>query len=258
VYPGDRFVFVHQPKTGGTFVTSCLERLLGPVRPPGPLDRLRARLAGVAAVPHKHGTCNDIPPSHRGKQVVSVVRNPFDRYVSQYEYAWWKSHERPWRDAEALRARWPSWPDLSFPEFVVASGVPAFRRLRGWTGSDGDAPGLQAEQFVRFYFREPERAVARMDDAYLAARAFEADMHPVRFLRMESLNADLHAFLREQGHAAERIAWILEEGKILPEGSRRGERPWQEYFTPELAALVRRRDRLLFALFPWYDGTLPR
>jgi hypothetical protein len=111
---------------------------------------------------------------------------------------------------------------------------------------------------VRFYFREPEAALARMDAAYLDARGWERDMHAVRFLRMESLNADLHAFLLELGLPAERLAFILGEGKILPEGSRRDATPWQERFTPELAALVRRRDRLLFSVFPWYDGTLPR
>jgi hypothetical protein len=80
-------------------------------------------------------------------------------------------------------------------------------------------------------------------------------MHPVRFLRTERLNEDLHAFLLETGFAPAEVAFVLEEGRILPAGAKRARtRPWPEYYTPATKALVRRRERLLFALFPGFDG----
>jgi hypothetical protein len=55
------------------------------------------------------------------------VRNPHDRYVSQYAFPWWKEHPpREWFDLDAVRAKYPHWPEVFFEEFVDA-----FRRLKG-------------------------------------------------------------------------------------------------------------------------------
>lgn len=250
----ERFVYVHQPKTGGTFVAAMLGRLLPPPPAPRPFARRLAGLLGrrPPARPHKHGTCNDVPEAFRGAPLVATVRNPFDRYVSQYEFGWWKDHERDWIDREALKRRFPVFPELTFPEFLEAA-VDAFQKLRAPGVPPERRPGLQTEQFVRFYFREPDRAFPLVDEAYCAARRWEADMHPVRFLRMERLNRDLHDFLVGVGYSPAEVAFILEEGKVFPRGSGKREgRPWREYYTPELRRLVMQRERLLLAMFPEY------
>ncbi len=111
-----RFVFIHQPKTGGTFVTRVLYRLLGdPLDPTDPS-------APIAEI-NKHGTCREIPASHRGIPILAAVRNPFERYVSQYEFAWWKRDLPPWVDVDTVRARYPHFPNLSFEEFITAAQV---------------------------------------------------------------------------------------------------------------------------------------
>ena len=93
-----------------------------------------------------------------------------------------------------------------------------------------------------------------MDDAYIAARKFEQDMYPVRFLHMEDINRQLHDFLVESGHRQEDVAFVLEQGKVAPEGPARADGSnWSTFYTPELKARVRHRERLLFALFPEYD-----
>lgn len=250
-----KFVYVHLPKTGGTFVTSVLERLLKPPKPRTPWGRLLRRVRGrVYRDTNKHGTCSEIPPSHRGLPVVSTIRNPFDRYVSQYEFAWWKEQTREWIDRRGLRERFPRFPDLTFPEFVDAASS-CFHQMKDSPLRGEDALGFHSEQFVRYFFRDPKGAWPRIDEAYIRERRFEADMHPVRFLRQESLNGDLHRFLLEVGFPEEEVAFVPDEGRILPEGGKpRKVRDWRGYYTPELRALVRRRERLLFALFPEYDA----
>ena len=54
---------------------------------------------------------------------------------------------------------------------------------------------------------------------------------------------------------AERVAFVPGHGRVLPENAAAVERPrdWRTYYTPELAAHVRRNDALLFRLFPDYD-----
>jgi hypothetical protein len=232
------FVYIHQPKTGGTFVTALLGRVFGTAM----LDL------------NKHGTCAEIPASHRGLPIVATARNPYDRYYSQYAFGWFKEHPpREWFDMDMVRARYPRWPEVSFDQFVDGA-IDGFRRMKTSPLAPEDQPGFHSEQFVRYYFREPERAYPRIDDVYIAARRFEEDMHRVRFLRMENLNRELHDLLVALGHPASKLGFILEEKKILPEGSRRGTADsWEAMFSPALKARVRRRERLLFAIFPDYD-----
>ncbi|HYI07972.1 MAG TPA: hypothetical protein VEK57_02770 [Thermoanaerobaculia bacterium] len=212
----DRFVYVHQPKTGGTFVTSVLFRLhdfrwtrwthlQSAFR--GSLVH-RNRYGTFVYNNHKHGGRAAIPAAQRHKPVLATARNPYDLYVSQYEFGWWKRREY---------RRWFR-PDLSFEEYVRVAG---------------EAFGPLAQQFLRFHD-------GRVDD--------------VRFVTTDRLNEGLHDFLAETGYAAEDIAFVRELPKILPKGKgRHSEQTWEKFYTPELKQLVRTREHDLFTLFPQFD-----
>lgn len=108
------FVYIHQPKTGGSFVTRVLQSLY------------TGRAIHDPQVPapqsfHKHGTCSDIPTTHRNIPLLGCIRNPFERYVSQYEFAWWKQELPPWTNLNEVHSRFPHFPDLSFEEFITGS-----------------------------------------------------------------------------------------------------------------------------------------
>lgn len=65
------------------------------------------------------------------------------------------------------------------------------------------------------------------------------------------LNHGLYQFLRKLDFPHEEIAFILEHNKVLPrKGGRREDQAWEKYYTPELKALVRRRERVMFEMFP--------
>src|SRR5262245_41967068 len=94
----DRFVYLHLPKTGGTFVTQILVALhssdQGLWARLQNLPRWRARhfngpLGMLIWHPNKHGIRSEIPIEHQAKLVLGTVRNPFDRLVSAYEFGWW-------------------------------------------------------------------------------------------------------------------------------------------------------------------------
>ena len=248
----DRLVFIHLPKTGGTFVTKILRDIHR--RRVGPLAKLKGKLLGWGYTDtNKHGTCEEIPAELRARPILGIVRNPYDRYVSRYEYGWWKENPRAWWDWNRIRAKYPKFPELTFPEFLdVGSGM--LHKIRSDRLPEEARLGTYSEEFVRFYFREPARVFPLVDDAYIAARAWEKDMHPVRFLKTETLNRDLHAALLAVGYPADAIEFILTAEKVLPPGGKpRSGAKWEKYYTPELKALVRRRERLLFTLFPEYD-----
>ena len=84
----DKFVYVHHPKTGGTFVNSVLRQLYKVEN-----NVPRERRYGEFAWRRKHRPCRKIPEEHRGKLVLATVRNPYDWWVSAYEFGWWKRKE---------------------------------------------------------------------------------------------------------------------------------------------------------------------
>jgi hypothetical protein len=247
-----RFVFIHWPKTGGTFVTQVIRRIHKKDR--SWMRRALGRFVGFGYTDlNKHGGCSEMPPAAAGLPIVSTVRNPYDHLVSTFEYAWWKRFPDPWVDWEKVRRALPTCPEFTFAEYVTFSTT-----MRGQLPPQPVPPedrlGFQSETFVRLFFRDPAAAWPRIDDAYIAARGWEKDMHPVHFLRTERLNAELRAWLTGVGYAPERTAFLEKQDRIYPEGSKRTkDMDWHGYYTPELKAAVRRRERLLFAVFPEYD-----
>jgi hypothetical protein len=262
----DRFVYVHEPKTGGTFVTSVLFRLYGlrwtrwtHLRGAlfGEVRRRHPRYGTLTHNGNKHGGCNEIPPRERGKKILATVRNPFDLYVSQYEFGWWRRAEfrRFYEALPHFRSEYPNFPDLSFAEYVKLSND-ALRPLSGAERANGGArPGLITEQFIKFYFRDPRRSFERLRAGdYAGPNDAGVDMHDLRFVRTDQLNRGLRDFLVGEGYADRDLSFILDAGKILPRGrGRDAAQSWERYYTPELKAWVRDREDFLFRLFPEFD-----
>jgi hypothetical protein len=242
----DDFVYIHQPKTGGTFVTHVLERLYE---------------GRNFLNTHKHGTCSDIPAEHLGKPILTTMRNPYDRYVSQYHFGWWRRYPDAYCGVEEMRAHYPTYPEVTFPEFVrMANSLFLNRHQRQETGFRNERfpeerkPGWHTEQFVRFYCREPRAVFQALDEESLASGRYRETFFPLHITRSERLNQELYDFLLGLGLPRERLAFILDAQKVFPEGGgREDEDRWQDYYTPELKQFVRTRERMLFQLFPDYD-----
>ena len=262
----DRFVYVHEPKTGGTFVTSMLFRLYG-------LEwsrlthlrnmvfgevRARCKYGTLVHDRNKHGGCREIPARERGKVVLATVRNPYDLWVSQYEFGWWRRKEflKYFRGVPGFARDYPHFPDITFAEYVALADA-AFRPpAQDGGGPGGETVGLRTREFVNFYFRDPAEALRRIvrDPGYPASPECRADMFDLRFVRTDQLNRGLHDFLSGAGYEREDIDFILGHGRVLPRGrGRGGGQEWQRYYTPELKRAVRERERALFELFPEFD-----
>lgn len=259
----DRFAYVHAPKTGGTFVTSAMFELFG-VRWTYAF-RLRhlfsteiERTSGAGTFVYhknKHGTCSQLPAAQRYKPILATVRNPYDLYVSQYEFGWWKRPElrRYFAALPGFAAAYPRFPDVTFAEFVELYNA-AFRA----PGSDAvpGGAGRLTQEFVEYYFRDPAAVWPKLDEAYLASPARRDDAFDVHFIKTHRLNQELYDFLVGVGYAPADVEFIRGKGRVLPGGRGRGgaAQAWERYYTPGLRARVRERERLLFALFPEFDA----
>ena len=275
----DGFVFVHMPKTGGTFVTSVLERLHGIAKRHFPLSLYdkTCRVLALPAQPNlrygvlthlepKHGTCHDVPAEHRHKPILSCVRGPHEWYVSQFEFSWWKRTQSYDPDGPptpagyaieqvlpAFAAVTPHFPDISFAEFMELCERAA--RVYDPAGNFG----LYTHGLTRYFFQHPIDALARFDRAYFSSGQARREMFDVHFMHTETLNQDLETFLRRMGYRAADLTFIRGLGKILPEGrGRREDQIWQTYYTPELEQRVREKDWALYELFPRYGELASR
>lgn len=266
------FVYIHLAKTGGTFVTEMLASLYRAPLPPAAERALRSTIKGtwppvydpfsgpyLRALGHldirKHAACNEIPRPFRDRPVLSTVRNPYDRYVSIFEFGWWRRGDRKVQGQDRIRQDFSGFPDLDFAEFVAASSsLGAFGRGFGYEEFSG--VGLQTREFIWHFCRDPHKTMNCVvsNPAAAGAAAVRDDLHDITFLRTEQLNADLAAFLQTLGMAPEEVEGVLRAAKIFPpEGGRNEEQRWESYYTPELKDRVRRQDAVLFELFPSYD-----
>jgi len=261
----ERFVLLNYPRTGSTFARSALRALYR--RREGPWGHALVRLGLAQAscrellLPiertatarregrrSQHGALSQIPPSERGKLVVSIARHPLDQVVSAYEHGFWRAH--PPGDEQVIRRRFPRFPELSFSQYLELTSE--FDRTNVLQGVPLQADvGPCTLHFVRFFAVDPDAALARLSAESISSGEFLARLPPVRFLHTEHLAEELAAFLGELGFEAAETAFLRSLPRVNVAARRRG-RPWSEYFTPEQERDFRWRERLLFQRFPEY------
>jgi hypothetical protein len=261
----DKFVYLHQPKTGGTFVTSVLLRL-HQVRWSLPLRVLSTRREDMVFHGRygrfvynnrKHGERRAIPPRHDRPRILATFRNPYDLLVSQYEFGWWKRKEclQYFRAVPRFSSKYPHFPALTFAEYVEISDL-ALQITTPDLVDASERPGLLTREFIRFYCKNPELVLSRFAEGDFSTKELRSELEPIHFLRQHSLNHDLHAFLLGVGYEPLDLDFIPTLNRILPGGKGRPVgRPWQAYYTAELQQSVRSRERLLFELFPEFECT---
>lgn len=276
----DKFVYIHMPKTGGTFTTCVLTRLHQLPRPLSFSARTLRRVirklgvktavcsstkyGPIADIEPKHGTCHDIPEPYQDKPILSTLRSPYEWYVSQYEFGWWKrtfmyhpeSHPTPagYAIEEALpafQAAHPHFPNLTFVEFIDL----CCQAASIYDHDDLHRFGLYTHVLVKFFFRSPADALASLDLSYLESKHHRTDMFDVRFVMTHDLNQQLRDRLLEFGYDAEDLDFISSLGRILPEGRGRSEdQGWQAYYDQDLMLRISQIDWPALEIFPEFSA----
>lgn len=245
----DHFVYIHQPKTGGTFVTQLLAQLY------------QSKINDTFLTPlpvniNKHGACSEIPESHQKKPILATVRNPYDKYVSQYKFSWWKKYPESFCEVSDILQKYPHFPEITFEEFLQLSNT-LFIKLENSNFNSKQSLGRDTELFVKFFFENPYHVFPAIDEDYITAKKYQKDMFTIHFIRTDQLNQGLYDFLLSVGHNKKKLEFILASEKIFPpEGGRNQEEEegsWEKFYTPELKKMVRKKERLIFTMFPEFD-----
>lgn len=261
----DKFVMINFPKTGSTFARKVLEELyLNEHSKTTFFNRLISNATGnkpyfmsimlpEIEFPGKgitqfdqHGKWEQIPQHHKYKPVVSIVRNPYERYVSAYEFNLWKTYLVD--SLENIKAKLPSFPDLSFEQYLDYQDLQiAYRFPENENEID---TGNQTAQFIQYFFKDPRKAFAKLCDDYIYSGDYKKDLPNVTFLRNENLNLDLWHYLLSQGYDKDRIAFVLTKGKIRPDDTyRSSDNERIKYYSEKSLKYVNWKERYLIKMY---------
>lgn len=202
----DSCVFLHYPKTGTTFTRAALcsvygiryrwwNRLLGKIGAHTPLKELyHPKLYGNLPPTYRdqHGVYRQIPAVDRHKRIVSIVRNPLQKYVSSYAYGWWKRYP-PFPEAQ-VKDIFPSFPELSFTEYYAMVNHPDVQEDRLST-PEARTLGSYTRLFLVFFAKDPDAATK----AIVRGTPLSEVIPPVTFLHQERLSDNLCECLKSVG-----------------------------------------------------------
>ena len=253
------------PKTGSTFSREVLRRVyskrdtfiektlvkLG-LRKPSVIDLLLPQLdIGMGTgLTNQHGMVRQIPEIYQDRPIVTITRNPLSRYVSTYLFRSWVDF--PPADEQTLKKAYPNYPDLTFSEYyemMHTYEVP--------TRLDGIKPkielGVFTIQFIRFYFKDPEAILKKIDLEYIENKEYMNELSNIHFIKQENLNSDLKEFLQSVGMTKDELSFMDSMDKINVSKQQEEKSNFKQYYTgTDVEQKVLDRERLLFSIFPDY------
>lgn len=210
----NEFVLLNLPKTGSTFSRTVLKKIFNErykKLPASEKIKIRLRLSPPLfkelILPNikvdylkkqkkdQHGTYSQIPDKYKDKTIVTIIRNPYERFISFYYWASWK--KKIDLTKAGMDNMFPNFPDLSMDEFADFQKYIAKKRKKQPFGNA--QIGSQSIQFIQMYFKNPDMVLKNITDEYIDQNLWKKDLPEIRFLRQEFLNNDLKNFLIEKG-----------------------------------------------------------
>lgn len=256
------FVMLNSPKTGSTFTRTVIKELhrnklakqsaienilqkFSLMKKPMCEELLlpNIRLKGVERVPNQHGTYSQIPDRYRHLPVVSIIRNPYSRFMSGYKFRWWASHP-PINDL-LLDEHFPNFPDLSVDDFVKLAKLIVTHGVLGEKKVSAEV-GNQTVQFIQFFFKNPNSILENLTDDYLDAPQVVNDLADITFLRQENLNEDLANFLANFKYSDDEINYVKTRARVNVTKTKTPSD--RVLWTQNSIEYVQRRERMLFRL----------
>ena len=253
------------PKTGSTFAREVLRRVYAKrdsisekilaklrLRKPSVIDLLLPQLdVGIGTgLTNQHGMVRQIPAIYQDRPIVTITRNPLSRYVSTYLFRSWVKF--PPSDVQTIKKRYPNYPDLTFSEYYEMMDIyEVEKRLNGIKPKI--ELGVFTIQFIRFYFKDPEAVIKKIDLDYIENKEYMNELSNIHFIKQENLNSELKDFLQSVGMTKEELSFMDSMDKINVSKQKENKSNFKEYYVgTDIEEKVLDRDRLLFSIFPDY------
>jgi len=221
----DDFIFIHAPKTGGTFITKILKELY----------------PNAKEIADKHAYAKDIPKDLKSLLRLLSLREPVSWYESHYLYGWWRRYPEtfPGFSKEIVDK-------LSFFDFVKKWNA---HWSGGWDAfSDEEKSfGKLSYMTILYIFDEPkpvlEDILKNGVENFWQRHSLPKNLSIVT---TENLNKELFSFLNEFKPKNE-LDKIFQKYKkrIRPEDDPRGESEIDVKKSQNLIKYINKRERIL-------------
>ncbi len=154
-----------------------------------------------------HGTYSQIPPCYIDREIVSILRNPLERFLSIYKYGAWK-HSPP-LPKDLLKKLFPNFPELNIDEFIEMQNESIKHRL-GFDIKKIEI-GIQSVQLIQMFFRNPDLTLKNIFSGFYSREEVETGIGEIKFLSQENLREDLFYLLIKCGFKENELAFIQTE-----------------------------------------------
>lgn len=220
------FVILNFPKTGSSFVRkviksiylerknkSLLTKVLFKLRiiPLGFKELMLPPIKGNLKN-GQHGKFYQIPEVHKTKKIVSVARNPYDRFISLYNYRWWVKF--PEVKMDVLKESLPHFPNLTINDFLKLRQLQAEQMKATFNIPKDIEIGAQTIEFINMYFKNPLEFWQKIDSQLLKSNQLVQEMADIEFLKQENLNHELAHFLSKYDFTNEELNFVRNHKKI--------------------------------------------
>ncbi len=195
------FVFIHAPKTGGTFITKNIEKLYDDIK----------------EIADKHAYAQDIPKEYKDYPRLLTLREPLKWYESHYLYGWWRRRPETFPGFKNADIE-----NLSFYEFIKLWN-------KNWADEVKDFEnknlrfGKLSYVTILYIFDNPKPILEEIlkngtDDFW---KRYNLPQN-LTILKTSNLNEGLFEFLSKFFNPKE-IEFIKNQKRIRPEDDPRGE-----------------------------------
>ena len=260
----DKFVMLNFPKTGSTFARKVIKQIYEKkdlrlnsliyktgLFTPKIFELLLPKIdeGNYTGIVDQHGKYRQIPKNHIQKPVLSIVRNPFSRYVSSFFFKWWQKVLPV--DIKIIHQFYPNFPELSFNEFYKFSNqFNSINHLHGIIPKVNI--GINSLYFIQFFSKNPDSFISTIDDDILNNKDCIEEFKHVHFIHQESLRDELKLFLLLVGFSEKETAFIDTIEEVNKTEYPNNINSFMDMYSEELIEKVLSDEKLLFRLFPEY------
>ena len=257
------FVMINFPKTGSSFAREAIKKvycnanfkihnfLINLGFYPSPIQELMLPEIDILSSTRKdqHGTYRQIPNSYRNKDILSITRNPFSRFISTFKYKWWQKF--PPGNLNEIVEKYPDFPEINFEDYYNMIHLYGRNiRLKGINPKIDI--GIHSIQFIQFYFKQPEKILSTIDDRYIENKEFINDMGEIYFIHQEKLRFELKLFLKKFSIPDSKLEIIDNMDNINVTKNRILQKDISKFYSEPLINKILEREKLIFKIFPDY------
>jgi len=219
-------VILNFPKTGSSFVRKVMKDIYFKRRNKNIITKILHKV-GLNKIEYKeimtdhptisnykdqHGCYDQIPKMDKDKKIISVIRNPYYRLKSMYNFKWWAKN--PYIQEEILYEKLPHFPELTLLEFMEYQHLLNDNLKSLYNIRKEIIIGNQSIQFIRLFFKDHKKILANITDDYINSGIYKKDMCNIKFIENNNLNKELFNLLLDNGYSEKELEFILHHEKV--------------------------------------------